>query len=86
MTQKSNKAMFVCDACMDKCVYCGKVEKNMHCSTNYPSKCVNCANKYNDNYCALCGAKIPTRSHTVRRCPQCLKECKKCFKCNCDLK
>lgn len=86
MASKSNKAMFVCDSCTDKCAYCGKITKDLHCTCNYPSKCKSCGDAYKDSNCAICGARLPKREHTVRRCPGCLRECKKCFKCHCDVK
>ena len=86
MATKSTKSMYVCDACLDKCSYCGKVEKGMHNTCNYASKCQNCANAYKATTCALCGGKLQKQGNTVHRCTHCTKETKKCFKCHCDLK
>ena len=87
MSAKSNKALFCCTSCMDKCAYCGKYEKNMHNNSNYAAKCQACANAYKDTVCAICGGKLDQKGHTVHRCGSCgSKSFHQCFKCGCQLK
>lgn len=86
MATKSTKSMYVCDNCLDKCAYCGTVEKNMHNNCNYASRCKACADAYKDTTCAICGGKLQRQGRTVHRCTYCTKETKKCFKCGAVLK
>ncbi|KAK8837198.1 hypothetical protein M9Y10_036624 [Tritrichomonas musculus] len=81
MATRSNRAIFVCDACMDRCADCGQVKKDLHKTSSFPPICNSCASAYNNSKCVLCGGKLGSTKIRVHRCAACAKEDKKCFKC-----